>query len=132
MSFKSTNQYKLNLNTMNLIPCCFMLHSKLQNESKHTKNIIKVAKTTGTVIQVLQYICLINGPNKESNQIKINIYLYSTVEVQDQGKEDEEVRGDEPNKRGSLLPGTITKSKLTTALWLLPAACSLSLQRPAR
>ncbi len=27
---------------------------KLQNESKHTKHIIKVAKTTGTVLQVMQ------------------------------------------------------------------------------
>ncbi len=32
---------------MNGIPSYFKLHSKLQNQSKHTKHIIKVAKTTG-------------------------------------------------------------------------------------
>ncbi len=41
MPFKSINQYKFYLNTMNGITWCFMQHSKLQNESKHTKHIKK-------------------------------------------------------------------------------------------
>ncbi len=54
LSFKSTNQHKFNFNTVNVVPHLQKMHSKLQNEAKYTKHIIKVAKPTGTVLQVIQ------------------------------------------------------------------------------
>ncbi len=78
MSFKSTNQYKLYLNTMNGVQCCFMLHSKLQNKSQHTKHIIKVAKTTGTVSKLYNrfdqtlndYIIILSMEKQSAQRIK--------------------------------------------------------------